>query len=104
MLFKFATEIPYRFCQKYKFPNIEVKNSPFEGKNFENLEEKFDDLAEEFLDEVFEYESKIPREEWEKDVAKKQAYIFVPEKIRQKIASNIDMNVSYSSRRSTRKL
>uniref|UniRef100_A0A7S3CL69 Uncharacterized protein n=1 Tax=Strombidium rassoulzadegani TaxID=1082188 RepID=A0A7S3CL69_9SPIT len=48
-------------------------------------EEKYDELAEEFLDAVFEYDSSLERKEWEKTVVKKQGFIFHPEKIREKL-------------------
>ena len=59
----------------------------------------FDDLYEEFLDEIFEYDSKLNRKDFESSVVKKQAYIFNPKKIREKIMTNCAMNVSYTSRR-----
>ena len=49
------------------------------------MEEEFENLTEEFLDAVFDYESKLDREVWEKIVADKCAWIFSPKKVRDKI-------------------
>jgi hypothetical protein len=59
----------------------------------------YEDFAEEFLDEVFGYESKMERQEWEKEVAQKQSIIFDPNEIRKKLKSQADSNISYSSRK-----
>ena len=47
--------------------------------------EVYDELAEAFLDEVFEYDAVLTRAEWEKEVLKKQTYLFSPEQIRKKL-------------------
>lgn len=44
----------------------------------EEAQMKYDTLAEEFLDEVFEDESKLSRKDWEIAVSKKQNYLFDP--------------------------
>jgi hypothetical protein len=59
-----------------------------------------------FLDDVFENENKLLRDEWEKRiVSQEQGYIFHPKKIRKKIEMRIkeDMNGSYTSRKSRRR-
>ena len=48
-------------------------------------EEKYDEVAEDFLDKVYGYESKLDREEWEKLVGKHCKWIFSPKEIRNKI-------------------
>ena len=45
----------------------------------------YDKKAEEFLDSVFESDSRLDRKDWEKRVAEKMAYLFDPEKIRKEI-------------------
>lgn len=47
--------------------------------------EKYDDLAEEFLDTVFDVESILQQHEWEATVAKHCQYLFNPEEIRKKL-------------------
>jgi len=49
------------------FSNTEqgVLDSDLEALN----DEKYEELAEEFLDAVFEYESTLPRKDWENLVA-----------------------------------
>ena len=39
--------------------------------DIEDAKEKYDELAEEFLDAVFDTESKLTRHDWEKEVASK---------------------------------
>ena len=48
----------------------------------EKKSELYDEIAEEFLDEVFDVESKLARHDWELAVAEKFNYIFEPEKVR----------------------
>lgn len=64
----------------------------------ENVKEYFPDLYEEFLDEVFGYESKISQATWESLVVSRQAYIFKPGEIRKKISQRAALNVSYESK------
>ena len=48
--------------------------------------EKYDEVFETMLDDVFgEYESKLTREDWEKNVVAKAKYVFDPADIRDKI-------------------
>lgn len=48
-------------------------------------EQKLDELREEFLDTIFEYEGVLPRSDWIDNVVDKQAYIVNPKKIREKM-------------------
>jgi hypothetical protein len=100
---EFSTILPHLLSVKYADPNLPETEPPEYRYNIENISEHFDDLVEEFLDEVFEFESKLSRKEWEKDCAKKQSYIFFPSKVREKLKTKIEMNFSYTSRRSARK-
>ena len=54
----------------------------------EAAKENYDDIAEEFLDSVFDAESKLKRKDWEQNVSKHQAYLFSPEEIRHKLGYN----------------
>jgi hypothetical protein len=47
--------------------------------------EKYEDLLDSFLDDVFGLESTLSREEFEKEAAKKAAWIFDPNQIRKKL-------------------
>ena len=47
--------------------------------------EEYDDIIEEFLDEVFDTESRLEREEFVESVAKNQAWIFDPNKVRERL-------------------
>ena len=51
----------------------------------QEIQDKFDDLREEFLDEVFGGDAKLDRKEWETEVANKASWIFDPEQIRVKL-------------------
>jgi hypothetical protein len=57
----------------------------YSEQQIENLKDLYEDFAEEFLDEVFGYESKMERQDWEKEVAQKQSIIFDPNKIREEL-------------------
>ena len=54
-----------------------------------NLHEKYEELAEEFIDDIFEFEGKLERTEWERLVVKNKSYIFNPSDIRDKLKSAI---------------
>lgn len=47
--------------------------------------ERYAELLEEFLDIIFEYDAVLTRDGWEKEVIKKQKYLFNPLKIRKKL-------------------
>ena len=49
------------------------------------MQETYGDLFDEFLDEVFGYESSYPKEEWVEAVIEKQAWILSPNEIREKL-------------------
>jgi hypothetical protein len=42
-------------------------------------------LLEEFIDTVFDVESKLDRDDWQKMVAEKQDFLFFPQKIRDQL-------------------
>jgi len=48
-------------------------------------EEKYDEVCEEFIDEIFGYDAKLSREDFEKEVIKKGKWIFNTNEIRKKI-------------------
>ena len=52
-------------------------------------EEKYEELREEFLDAIFEYEGVIQRKEWINDVTNKAPYIVNPKKIRDKMGITV---------------
>ena len=51
--------------------------------------ETYDELCEEFLDLIFEYDAVLVRNEWEKEVLAKQTYLFDPLSIRKKLGYRI---------------
>ena len=53
-LFKFATEVIYE----------EFKNNEHPMDFLENIEDRFDEMCEEFLDNIFEYESRVKRHDF----------------------------------------
>ena len=62
-----------------------TSESDVSDEKIESVKESYDDLAEEFLDAVFDTESKLKQSEWETEVAKKCTYLFNPEDIRKKL-------------------
>jgi hypothetical protein len=46
---------------------------------------KYDELCEDFLDVVFEAESRLEKKEWQRAVVDQASWVFEPEKIRQKL-------------------
>ena len=69
-LIDMATEMVFRLEPKYM-----KTGEPFSQVSKEQVDEirdeKYEDLLEEFLDIVFDVESKLDREEWQKLVASK---------------------------------
>ena len=69
-LLSFATETTYNLEPKYRHPATD--NLPtLAATPIENAGSHFDDMAEIFLDEVFDYDSKLNRKDWEELTAKK---------------------------------
>lgn len=58
-MFSFATELIYD----------QFKVGPDMPYKLENIEDQFDGMCEEFLDEIFEYESRVEKEIWIKKTA-----------------------------------
>ena len=56
----------------------------------DSAKEKYDVLAEEFVDQVFGIEARLDRADWENQVAEKQSYLFEPKEIRKKLGYNLD--------------
>ena len=49
------------------------------------LNERYEELAEEFIEDIFEYEARLERSEWENLVASKQSFVLNPADIREKL-------------------
>ena len=81
-----------------KYRDKAYQNGEIPELNIETAREYYSELYEEFLDEVFGYESKISRDQWENSVVEKQAYIFKATQVREKIRNRAAMNVSYESK------
>lgn len=83
LLFDFATKMVFE--QEAEFMK---KDRKILAEEVEEKREQYDDLAEDFLDNVFDTEGVLPRLQWEETVAEKVAYIFDPEQIRQNLGYN----------------
>ena len=81
-----------------KYRDKAYQNGEIPELNIETAREYYSELYEEFLDEVFGYESKISRDQWENSVVEKQAYIFKATQVREKIRNRAALNVSYESK------
>lgn len=57
----------------------------FSEEEIENMKETYNDLAEDFIDKVFEFEAKLPRDQWEELVVEHMSYVFDPKLIREKL-------------------
>ena len=83
-LLDMASEMVYKLEPKYL-----KTGEPFSQVSKDDIDEvkstKYDDLLEDFLDIVFDVESKLDRDDWQKTVAEKQEYLFFPKKIREKL-------------------
>ena len=61
-LLSFSTEIPYKFANRFR----DKKEKDTQPPDFiENHKDYYSDLYEEFLDEIFGYESRISQSQWE---------------------------------------
>ena len=74
-LFSFATTIIHGY----------FKDEPNAPELPDGAEDLFDSMCEEFLDNIFEYESRVEKAAWIKHTAEKQSYIFNPKLIREKL-------------------
>ena len=66
-LINFATQMVFEEEVKY-MPSVERE---YTDEAIEKIQDKYDDLADDFLDEVFDAESRLTRKEWEELVSKK---------------------------------
>ena len=79
-IFDLACEITFRLAPKYTKVKYHVELTV--DKSF------YHELRDQFIDEVFENECKLSKNDWIEEVADKQNYIFYPIKIRKKMGLN----------------
>lgn len=70
LIFDFASTFCFKFEMVYMGTN-ETMRAPGQDEIDKVREETYDELAEEFLDIVFEYDAVLNRKEWEKEVLAK---------------------------------
>ena len=76
----------YTIDRNYNIVSEEELKPDLTEEEMEAKTEKYDEIFEKFLDDVFgEYESKLDRADWEKNTASKGKYVFDPAEIRKKI-------------------
>ena len=69
---------------------------PYDAADMEKMEEAFEELKDDWLDEVFGVDSKLDSENWmKKIVAKESIWIFEPEALRKKILEKADLPFRY---------
>lgn len=79
-MFDFATQVIFECEPEFSGLAREITDEIIQEKK-----EQYEEIAEDFLDTVFDVESKLKRVEWEKAVASKYAHIFNPEEVRKKL-------------------
>ena len=84
LIFDFASTFCFKYEMEYMGTN-ETMRAPRDDEIQQVREETYPELAEEFLDLIFEYEAVLTRAEWEKEVLAKQTYLFSPQEIRKKL-------------------
>jgi hypothetical protein len=84
LIFDFASTYCFRFEMLYMGTD-ETTRAPSQDEIERVRAEGYDELAEAFLDDVFEYDAVLGRDQWEKEVLAKQKYLFSPEQIRKKL-------------------
>ena len=80
----------YRMATKMVFEHIRAGGGEKEVEHvtqelISEAENKYADLSEEFLDEVFGQECRLDRKEWQIEVVVKCSWIFSPSEVRQKL-------------------
>lgn len=63
--------------------------------SLDNIDDRFDEMCEEFIDNVFGYENRVDLKEFTEKTSKLQSYMFSPTGIREKVV--IMLNTSYVS-------
>ena len=94
-MFYIASEMVFLNASDQNFGGKLITIRP---QDIETAKEKYDELKEEFLDEVFGSEARLDRTEWETNVVQYQAYLFSPELIRQKLEYESYTSVIYYNR------
>lgn len=82
MIFDIATEVAF-----YWEPIYMANNDPCKVDRYDisTARGTYDDLREEFIDAVFDAESTLARKDFEELVVQKQAWVFSPSLVRQKL-------------------
>ena len=88
LIFDFASTFCFKFEMIYMNTN-ETARTPGQDEIERVRSETYDELCEEFLDLIFEYDAVLGRDEWEKEVLAKQTYLFDPLSIRKKLGYRI---------------
>ena len=78
--------MPYQLAEKYQDKSLPP---PEPTDPIPDVSSYYNVLVDEFLDDVFGYDSRLSRTEWEETVALKQSYIFCATDVRQKLMDNI---------------
>lgn len=79
-MFDLACEMTFQLAPKYTKVSCHVEFKV--DKSF------YEELKNQFIDEVFQNEAKLSKDDWIEEVAEKQSYIFQPIKIRKKMGLN----------------
>lgn len=69
--------------QEEQFTGTKCKEIPEE--KLQEIADKYDEVAEAFLDKVFGYEEQLPRDEWMDKVMNTQKWVFTTKTIRKKL-------------------
>lgn len=79
--------LDWAYLNVMKYEHLVTGSEPntLNDEKIEELKEKYEELAETFLDEVFGYESTLDRKDWQNLTVKKMDFIFYPNKIREKL-------------------
>lgn len=86
LMFDLATETAFYWEPIYMQNNAACKVDKYDIGNVRN---NYKDILDEFVDEVFDTESMLARNEWQSLIVKKQPWILSPAEIRKKLYPNI---------------
>ena len=91
-LIEMASSVIHEWSQD--FGDDEVKSAGidqvFGNSSSNDLKRAIEEIEEEFLDQVFDVQSRIKREEFIKEVSKKAAFLYKPAEIRRRIKEKMN--------------
>lgn len=88
ILLELATKVVFKHTAK--MDNLPSELKEITEDRIKEVQDTYDDVIEQFIDSIFDAESKLSNEDWKKLVTKKEDWIVQPDKIRLKLYPELE--------------